>query len=130
MVIFQFKLCGLSIKRGWLFGRRENPPIHTLNMLLCRAFLLDGKGAGKVIEATSGLCDDPLWLIENRKEIEMARESAVRKARLEYAERKEGEMQRLKERLNEASDENRKLRTENHALRRAIRIVEEEPCQQ
>lgn len=126
MVILQFKLCGLSIKRGWLFGKRENAPIHTLNMLLCRAFLLGGKGAGKVIEATSGLCDDPLWLIENRKEIEMARESAVRKARLEYDQRREAEMRRLKERLDEASKESMKLRTENHALRRAIRIVEED----
>lgn len=124
MVILHFKLCGLSIKKGWLFGERDNPPLHEVNMLLCRAFILKRDGSGRIIQAVRGLCSDPSWLIENSQEILVAKEYAIRKAREEFGEQKNRHIDGLQKRLDLAQQENSKLRNENRTLRRAIEIVE------
>ncbi|SEM97114.1 hypothetical protein [Halomonas caseinilytica] len=72
MVILQLKLCGLRIKRGWMHGCRNNPPLRTVDLLLIRLTILDSDGTGKLIEASRALCRDPAWLIENSEEIREA----------------------------------------------------------
>ena len=124
MMTLEFKLCGLSIKRGWLFGSRDNPPLHTVNFLFVSAVIFSDDAWKKLREATRGLCSDPSWLIENSEEILAAKEHAVRRAREEYGERKDRHIEGLQKRLDAAHQENSRLQNENRTLRRAIEIVE------
>lgn len=124
MVILHFTMCGISVKRGWLFGDRSNPTLHTVNLLILRAHILSSGARSKMFTAMRGLCSDPLWMIENHESILAAKNDAIRTARREFGERNDQEIERLSKQLTKTRDENMRLITENRTLRRAIEIVE------
>lgn len=125
LIVFSFGLNGIGIKRGFLRGSDERYPLTTVKFIFFRAILLGKKAAGLHLSAMFGLADDSYWLIDNYPAMK-SRLAALRKQAWDEAgagvARRLKDHQETAERLEARAS---KAESENHALRKVIKICSE-----
>lgn len=125
MIIFHLTLCGLSIKRGTLFGlERHEYPVLVIRGLIFTAAVLRGAPASLFREAVVGLMDDPEWLTKNARSIRLHRRRMAAKIRAEMEARYRGELERAWGQVTELSSKSEVLLRDNFEMRRAIQTFE------
>ncbi|QPI62386.1 hypothetical protein [Vreelandella venusta] len=125
MWVIEWGFTKLSIKRGKLFGRHANYPILTIRLGLVTVTSMNEKAGGLIIEAVRGLSEDPDWLHLNSKRAHDAIEDYRKQLYNSAEESAKRDAERAEARASKHEQENMQLRTENHTLRQAIRIVNE-----
>ncbi|MEL7966326.1 hypothetical protein AAG587_08115 [Vreelandella neptunia] len=125
MWIIEWGLTKPSIKKGKLFGRHANYTLLTLRLLVVTVTRMNSKAGGLVIEAVKGLSEDTDWLHLNSKRAHDAIEDYRKQLYNSAEESAKRDAERSEQRASRAEQENMQLRTENHTLRQAIRIVNE-----
>ncbi len=121
--IINFKLCGVGVRKGHLFGVHVQYPLITISMLFAKVVILRGGGDLKLMDALRGLATDPDWMVKNNPAVLKAKLEAERAVRAQDEDRKDREIERLRGKQDEHTDELRRLRQDNRALRDAIQIV-------
>lgn len=125
MWIIEWGFTKFSIKKGKLFGRHTNCPLLTMRLLVVSVTRMNAKAGSLVIEAVKGLSEDPDWLHLNSKRAHDAIEDYRKQLYNATQESAKRDAERAEARASKHEQENMQLRTENHTLRQAIRIVNE-----
>ena len=112
--------CGFGFAKGKLFGKRTDVPMWTLNAGLIKLQLISDKGLHLFREAVQGLSEDPECLNENRRGFV----DAVGWRIARDLNRADDQVEASRKIANKAEQENMRLRTEIHTLKRAIEIVQ------
>ncbi|MFJ5538602.1 hypothetical protein [Vreelandella titanicae] len=125
MWIIEWGFTKLSIKKGKMFGRHANYPLLTMRLGVVTITRMEGSAGRLMTEALRGLSEDADWLYLNSKRAHDAIESYKKQLYNATQESAMRDVERADNRASKAEQENMQLRTENHTLRQAIRIVNE-----
>ncbi len=117
----------LSVKRGFVFGQYRDMPIITARLLLTTVTIMNGKGSSKLMDATRGLCRDDEWMRKHWPEVKQATQEAAEQERQRIQDEAGADLDRLRKECSRFREDAMKVRTENHTLRSAIRIMKDEP---
>lgn len=125
LFVVSFWLNGIGIKRGFLRGSDERYPLVTVKFIFFRAILLGKEAASLHLSAMFGLADDSRWLIDDypamKGRLQAHRDDVWREAKAGT----QREVEYLRAHLEKANERATKAETENHALRKVIKICRE-----
>lgn len=121
-------LCGLKIARGYLFGDLvAKCKIVSVELLIVKVTFFPARASHILGTAMIGLMGDPNWLIENAPSVRTAKHRAESKARARLEKEYSQRLEQLRKESMERYEEAARLRTENHVLRSAMKLVQPAP---
>lgn len=125
-IVVHPKLCGISLRRGGLLGRRESFPMVTLSLLFAKVHFLGRDASDELMTCLRAMYGDPEWLMKNVQGMRKYKDEVETEAFQRYAKYKEEDEGRLRHRLEEMTIREMKAREENRHLRAALSIMKGE----
>lgn len=123
MIIIHFRFKKPGIEKSNLFGKKENPPVLTINLGFVSIIKLDDDGSLILRAAMEGLLTDSNWLLDNHPEIQKRIKEGIKNKQNEELERYKGYYENLLESKADLVNKLTERNTEVWHLKEAIRIV-------
>ena len=123
MIIIHFRFKKPGIEKSNLFGKKENPPVLTINLGFISIIKLDDDGSLILRAAMEGLLTDSNWLLDNHPEIQKRIKEGIKNKQNEELERYKGYYENLLESKADLANKLTERNTEVWHLKEAIRIV-------
>jgi len=125
MIIIHFRFKKPGIEKSNLFGKKENPPVITINLGFISIIRVDDEGSLILRAAMEGLLTDSNWLLDNHPEIQKRIKEGIKNKQNEELERYKGYYENLLESKADLANKLTERNTEVWHLKEAIRIVKE-----
>lgn len=119
-------LCGISLKRGGLLGRRDSFPMVTLSLLFAKVHFLGRDASDELMTCLRAMYGDPEWLMKNVQGMRKYKDKVESEAFKRHREYREQEFKSLRDRYDEMTLREMKAREENRHLRTALSIMKGE----